>query len=632
MPGLNFLYSYHLPVLTREQAVRRSISKSIAELEFENLDLHQTQSWILNSVHWDGYPGRLFDEGDYLIYVEGKIYNRELSGLPEELKNLLKNIFSRDQQGIEQLGKWLLETDGEFIVWGWEKATENICLFNDLLGRLPLYYYQTDQEVGVSRNLRFLAELFPNRQYDMMSIAQILQLGYCLHQRTYLKGIDRLTPASLLIIDAEQSCCRKETAYVFNFENKPFQNQSLKDNAMELARLMRQGVTNRARLSAQNLLSLSGGLDSRTVGGALHGERIPFTCATFIDFEQARQLDLDCARKIAETYGWPQQIFKLSAPTGADFLKLLRIKHGQNYLGISFILQYTEQLERQYGHNFTFFYGNGGDRVARDIRPRGPLETTDELVDFIMSRQQFFSLETISSLVQISAQEIAEELSTTLRSYPENNLAEKFIHFEVHGDALTSHIEGDDRSRHYHWTGTPFYSVPFFKYIMGIPDEQKKDFRLYKIFLDLLCPGIASISYANIATAVGSFQHQLFNAIKTIRKWPNPVRFGLRKLHLYPLAAPATHIHSPYFLECFRKQIISCEVLSHYFNRSVLDAIIDRHQHYKHIALEMLFTVSSIMEDIEDGHSSIEPYLEKDFSVPSDSWDWFRHKPLDDKS
>jgi len=617
---------------TREESFRRSISKSTADSEYPNQDLYKTQFWVLNSIQYDGYPSMFFDDNDYLIYLEGKIYNQDQSGLHVELKALLKNIFSRDQQGIEQLSKWLRETDGEFIVFGWDKATENICLFNDLLGRLPLYYYQTDQEVGISRNLRFLAELIPHRQYDMMSIAQILQFGYSLHQRTYLKGIDRLTPASLLVIDAEQARCHKKTVHIFNFEHKPYRNKSIKENALELARLMRQGVKNRARLSNQNLLSLSGGLDSRTVGAALHGENIPFTCATFIDFEQARQSDLDCAKEIAQTLEWQQQIITLSASTGADFLKLLRIKHGRNYLGISFVLQYAEQLKQQYGQNFTFFYGNGGDRVARDIHPGRPLDTIDELVNYMMSRQQFFSLETLSSLVQIPAADIVDDLRNTLSSYPENNLIEKFIHFEVHGDALTRHIEGDDRFRHYYWTGTPFYSVPFFKYIMGIPDEQKKDFRLYKIFLETLCPEIASIPYANITTSVGSFQHKLFNSIKKIRQWPNPIRFGLRKLHLYPSVAPPTHIHSPHFLECFQKQIQNCEALSNCFNRSVMESILDRHQQYKNMALEMFFTISSIIEDIEDGHSSIEQYLEKDFSVPSGSWNWYRHKPLDNKS
>ena len=632
MPGLNFICGYKSLLHAREEAYRRSIRKSIADSEYQTIERYKTHFWALNSVQYDGYPSCVYDDNEYFIYLEGKIYNRRLSDLHEELKTLIKDIFSQDQQGTNQYRKWLLDTDGEFVIFGWDKQTEKICLCNDLLGRLPLYYYQTDQEVAISRNLRFLAELIPNRQYDMMSIAQILQLGYSLHQRTYIKGVFRLNPASLLIIDPRQARCHTKTIQPFNFEDKPYQDESLNNNALELARLMRQGVKNRARLSDKNLLSLSGGLDSRTVGAALHGENIPFTCATFIDFEHARQSDLECAKELAQTLGWPQQIIPLSAPTGADFLKLLRIKHGRNYLGISFVLQYAEQLQQQYGHDFTFFYGNGGDRVARDIRPEGAMETLDQLVAYIMSRQQFFPLDVLSSLVQIPAGDIVDELHHTLRAYPENNIMEKFVHFEIYGDALTRHIEGDDRFRHYFWTGTPFYSVPFFKYIMGIPNEQKKDFRLYKIFLDTLCPEIAFVPYANITTSVGSLQHKLFAIIKKMRQWPNPIRFGLRRFHLYPAAAPPTHIHSPYFLECFRKQILNCDALSNYFNRPVLETILDRHKQHKNMALEMLFTISSTIEDIEGGHSSIEQYLEKDFSVPSGSWNWHRHRPLDDKS
>ncbi|KPK77945.1 MAG: hypothetical protein AMJ79_01505 [Phycisphaerae bacterium SM23_30] len=632
MPGLNFLFRFDGDLASRKTVFTDGPNRFDLDFDYKNIDQKETSNWVLSCHKYPEYPTTIFDDDELYIYLEGKIYNKDHATVSSELKFLARNIFTDGSGAAQRLRSWLLDVDGDFIVFCWNKLSGQIALFNDVLGRLPLYYYHTESEVAVSRNLKFLADAIKKRQYDMMSMAQYLLIGYCPHHRTLLKNIYRLSPAGLLEIDGKRSRCSIKNVHVFNFENKPHQSKSTRENASELARLMGQGVKNRAESSAKNILSLSGGLDSRTVGAALYAQKIPFEAATFIDYEKARQLDIDCARDIAKILDCEHAIVPLSAPTGENFLRLLRIKNGRNYLGISFLLQFLEYLKQRHGRNFTYFTGNGGDRIARDIRPNLYFQDMDELTAYICRRQQFFPEDELSALVQISKEKIRQEVKEILQSYPENDLVQKFIHFEVHGDALTRHVEGDDRTKHFFWTATPYYSVPFFQYIMGIPDEQKRDFKLYKVFLDQLHFELVAIPYANIVAPVGSFRHKTYNLIRRVRKWPNPVRFCLRKLNLYPAPAPPQHIHSPHFIDCFRQQIETCTVLSDYFSRPGLEKIISHPQNYKNEALEVLFTATSMMEYFECGKSTLEKFLSADLSVPSGSWDWYRHKILNDKA
>ena len=52
-----------------------------------------------------------------------------------------------------------------------------------------------------------------------------------------------------------------------------------------------------------NVVSLSGGLDSRAVAAGLRREEIPFTAATFLDSQQTNAADVRVASRVAAGVG-----------------------------------------------------------------------------------------------------------------------------------------------------------------------------------------------------------------------------------------------------------------------------------------------------------------------------------------
>ena len=50
----------------------------------------------------------------------------------------------RSEQRRIAVDKWLSTTDGEFVIYALNKKSDEFVVINDILGRLPVYYYSDD--------------------------------------------------------------------------------------------------------------------------------------------------------------------------------------------------------------------------------------------------------------------------------------------------------------------------------------------------------------------------------------------------------------------------------------------------------------------------------------------------------
>jgi len=67
-------------------------------------------------------------------------------------------------------------------------------------------------------------------------------------------------------------------------------------------------------------------------------------------------------------------------------------------------------------------------------------------------------------------------------------------------------------------------------------------------------------------------------------------------------------------LDCLRDQLNSCETIDNYLSRSAIEDIIERCSEYNKFQIDTLFTVTSAIEELGDGKSTIEKYLETEFT------------------
>jgi asparagine synthase (glutamine-hydrolysing) len=477
----------------KESMILKSLDSMIHFEQYERKILLNEKSYFLGFTAYNEYPITSFENNEFLICLEGRIYNKDDRLLNMELNHLAKYIFEADLNKII-ISEWLLNSDGDFVIFILNKKSNRIAIMNDALSRLPLYYYCLNGQFLISREVSFIQNLTNSRKFDRMAIAQILLFSYSLGEKTLLEKINRLGPSSLIRIDFNKSEINIDNLHRFNFGIKKNINKSLESNASQLVSLFSEACKNRAEFNGyKNILSLSGGLDSRSVASGLKRNEIPYYGATFIDFHKSAEVDVRIAEKVANLFDIEWKLFRLGLPKGKDLLTLLRIKNGLNSLGMSFILPFFEKIKETYGQRILFFTGDGGDKALPDQRAPERIKNVDGLVNSVVFNNQIFSLNKVSALTGIQKDEIIDEIKNYILSYPEQQWDQKYVHFIIYERGFKLNFEGEDRNRFYFWSIAPFFSIPFFKYAMNCPDAQKSKYDLYRNFLLRLSPDAANI-------------------------------------------------------------------------------------------------------------------------------------------
>ena len=400
MPGISFICDFKGGLVLDESAISHALDSLIHTDRYEREILLKQKPYLLACTRYNEYPITLFESDDLSIYLEGQIYGRDQPSLSEELNRLAESIFQSRTGERGQITEWLLNTDGDFIAFVLNKKTNAVALLNDALGRLPLYYYNAEGQLVVTRELRFIPKLLGDVRFDRMAIAQYLLLSHPLGKRTLLENTYRLEPATLILTHPDEARIEMENLNRLNFEPRKHSGRTIQQNASELASLFLQACKNRANTTNKNVVSLSGGLDSRSVAGSLHKNNIAFVGTTYLDLDKAMYApDARVAEQLANLFNTDWKLIHLHPPRGKDLLTLLRIKNGLNYLRMSFILPYFDRVQETYGAGITFFTGDGGDQILqRDWRPPKNTKDIDELVEYTILTREIFPLDVVARL------------------------------------------------------------------------------------------------------------------------------------------------------------------------------------------------------------------------------------------
>ena len=597
MPGISFICDFKEDLRNKENLILQSLDSLIHFEHYKKDILINEKSYFLGCTLYDGYPMTSFENDNFIMYIEGKIYNNNYSIIERKLIKLAQCIYE-EEISIEQLKMWLLDTDGEFIIIIVNKRTNEISLINDAFGLLPLYFIKLDHQIILSREIRFITNLTGSKDFDRMALAQYLLFGYALGKRTLIKNISRVRPATLIKINLNSRKIDIIKIHEFNVQEKEYEKVDIEENTKNLIGLFSEACNKRACSydDYSIILSLSGGLDSRAVGACLKKNDIRFSGVSYLDSCKRAKDDVEIAAQLAKVFKIDWSLFELENPKDTDILKLLKIKNGQNHLGMSFILSFLDRIKERYGSKIIYFTGVGGGILKPEMRLSKKLRNINELIDFVIKENHVFKLERVSSLTRLKENEIINELKDHFLSYPEKDYSQKYVHFLVYELDFKWALEGEDRNRFYYWSVAPFYSIPFFNYIINCPDNQISEYKLYRLFLSGMYPDVLAIDYANWNAPISSIKAFL---IKLYHKSPSSIRSVVRRA----LKPDKSIAHADANLvSSFKKQINNCEAVNKYLSIPYVSSILkhcNRHQ------IESIFTLTSIIEDFECGTTSI---------------------------
>ncbi len=178
-----------------------------------------------------------------------------------------------------------------------------------------------------------------------------------------------------------------------------------------------------------------------------------------------------------------------------------------------------------------YFSGDGGDKTLPAIQPSRSFGSIEALAAFLFEREAICDIDIVARLCNQDRSAIESEFCNMLRSYPETVLSAKIAHFRIYERGFNWLFEGEDRNRSFLWTGTPFYSLPFFKAAMLIPQSNKRYHRFYRRFMMSLNRDMANIPDANRGLPISSHKYWLrFAAIGLLERNPRMLSALKRRL------------------------------------------------------------------------------------------------------
>jgi asparagine synthase (glutamine-hydrolysing) len=212
--------------------------------------------------------------GEVCCWLAGQVFGRGDAETPRDAQATILEAYLTDG------GDALAALGGEFIAAIWDGRAGHLLLVNDRFGLLPHYVLVTSAGFGFAPRMRPLLEV-PGAapKADVVAIAQYLRFQQLLGERTWLAGVTRLPPASVL--RWHPASAQLELRRYWSWRDiEPIDRIGLDEAVEHGTQLLERAVRRRCDAGGRVGVFLSGGLDSRVLAG-LAAERGPLHTFTF---------------------------------------------------------------------------------------------------------------------------------------------------------------------------------------------------------------------------------------------------------------------------------------------------------------------------------------------------------------
>ena len=268
--------------------------------------------------------------GRYWLSFNGEIYN--FRALRQELA---ADWTFRTQGDTEVLlaglvlhgESFLQRMDGMWALALWDAQEHRLVLSRDPMGKKPLYYRVSDQDILAASELPALRTLSPDPfEEDLDSTADYLRYGYYLPGYTAYQGVQEVLPGHSLRWTPNRA---PEQEPYWRLSLDPFQG-TMADAQERLRECFLQSVEKRLVADVEVGAFLSGGVDSSLVVAAL--SRLGVHPKTFtIGFEEAAYDERVYARRMSKFAQTEHIESNLSAWDAELLIQLLRDHVGEPF-------------------------------------------------------------------------------------------------------------------------------------------------------------------------------------------------------------------------------------------------------------------------------------------------------------
>ena len=469
------------------------------------VDEHFSSTFNIARVHLgiiNPEPQPIFSEDEGLcIVMDGEIYDYD-----EEKERLKtkghKFLVDNDPEFClylyEEYGEdFVKELNGSFSLVIWDDNDQKLLIANDRYGSRPLYYAHNNGRLLFASEVKAILqdETF-EKEINPEAVAEFFTFEYILENKTFFNGINLLPPASIFTYKNGQLSIKPYWDFEFVEEyDKP------EDYYVEkLVSAFKKAVERRMIGNHRFAVSLSGGLDSRAILGAIGKKYFPVYTFTY-GVPGCNEAKI--AKKVANKSGTIHKFIVLKPEFFASFAeKGVWITDGMCNI---YHLHSISTLEKTKKDADIIFHGQGGDNFLRGLWLNDrilKIKSEDLLlceiykeVNILFNEEEMqflFSKTYYPEIDGLAFKSLKRVLKGTKAKHP-GNINDYFIfknritRFLILTATCTPRLQFEDR--------TPFTDNDFVDVALTIPPELRLNHRIYIKFLNQLSPDLAKIPY-----------------------------------------------------------------------------------------------------------------------------------------
>jgi asparagine synthase (glutamine-hydrolysing) len=269
-------------------------------------------------------PQPAFTEDQSLLaMMEGEVYDYEEQRRALEAAG---HRFHGDSHaelllhGYEQAGQdFFRGLHGVFAVALWDRGARRLLLVNDRFGMKPLYYAELGGRLLFASEIKaLLVDADVSRRTHARGVSQFFTYGQLLGEDTLLEGVRLLPAAAWLTYEAGNG--RPPLDRYWRLRPQPAAGRTDAETLDRIGDAFDRAVERRTRGAERMGLSLSGGLDARTILAAIAPERPVTTVSLGIE----GSLDLRSAGEMARLARRPFHPYVLNTAFLSRFEEHLR--------------------------------------------------------------------------------------------------------------------------------------------------------------------------------------------------------------------------------------------------------------------------------------------------------------------
>ena len=596
MPGLVGMVSENA---VDEQLLDRMVN-SIKHEESYVVDKYISSYFACARVHLGIFNPELqpiFNEDKSLcIFMDGKIYDYEekMNRLKKEgYKFSFKNdsefcLYSYEKYEIN----FVKSLNGSFVFVIYDLKRNKIIIVNDRYGLRPLYYTINNGKLLFASEVKaILHDKTFKKELNNETIADFFAFGGFLGNKTFFDGVYVLPPASIFIYDRHKLSIRQY--WDFNYE--PDYTKSEDEFVNELVKIFKKAVEIRMKGNYHYGVSLSGGLDSRVLVGAINETKRKDILA--FSFGPIDSDEVKIAKKTAKKAGTKFKAIEITPEMIINNAEReIFYSDGMDYIGVSFIPPVYKVIKNDkidiVFDGLAFDLILGGTFLKQEILDA---KNNGELFEILHNKKRIFSDREFSKL-------FIDKYYSKIKNYPLisfkkefNKINEKHMGNYCDNFFLQNHVRrwtigGHILMRTAIENSVPTYDNNLIDLIMKIPPEIRLDHRIYRKFIIKLSPELANIPYNK--TMVRADAPLLFWKIGMYYQYGRElIKRKIQKLSKGTIVLPnkRSYVNINEWLRMnekwksfFRELLLNKNAISKkYFNQKYIESLIQQHENEK---------------------------------------------------